>query len=437
MKKTSVILKFAAVFSLFMGIAGCNIFNLSGEARVDETDDKALTYEGYVQFRKGDYEQAATYFEKASNANPANSEAWYGLAKSVLNQQNINVFELVKYARTEGEGGQSGFLTMPEEKANTYLTGIDTVLSLINRWVALDTIGKTDGKISFRDNENTTHSIAPSYAILQFTKVALLIRKESVDFPKIFTYDTETNTLNIDWTQLTEGDVSNTMEALEASAQAILANPQQTMSIIQDYVPATDSLTDEQLLQTSTMVADEIMIVTQNIKENEDRSEVFTKIGNGVDDDGDGCIDEEILDGFDNDGDGEVDEDARPIGVAVRDFTSATPGYVVSLQLTAGYDTLDLNMNGKKADESEWTYSVADAVARNDQGNHILVFAADSEFKWAESDKEKAIEAKEKVRMDTDPSNIKYDLAWRKANIGGCWNNYTEETFMQWFEGRN
>ena len=30
-----------------------------------------------------------------------------------------------------------------------------------------------------------------------------------------------------------------------------------------------------------------------------------------IDDDGDGCIDEEIYDGEDNDGDGEVDEDLR------------------------------------------------------------------------------------------------------------------------------
>jgi AraC-like DNA-binding protein len=28
-------------------------------------------------------------------------------------------------------------------------------------------------------------------------------------------------------------------------------------------------------------------------------------------------------------------------------------------------------------------------------------------------------------------------LAWRKANIGGCWANYDEEMFLKWFEGRD
>ncbi len=38
---------------------------------------------------------------------------------------------------------------------------------------------------------------------------------------------------------------------------------------------------------------------------------VFFQFGDGLDNDGDGCVDEEIVDGFDNDLDGFVDEDAR------------------------------------------------------------------------------------------------------------------------------
>ena len=41
------------------------------------------------------------------------------------------------------------------------------------------------------------------------------------------------------------------------------------------------------------------------------------------------------------------------------------------------------------------------------------------------------------IYNDTDITNIKYDLAWRKANIGGCWVNYSEADFLKWFEGRN
>ena len=41
------------------------------------------------------------------------------------------------------------------------------------------------------------------------------------------------------------------------------------------------------------------------------------------------------------------------------------------------------------------------------------------------------------VKKDIDVNNIKYDLDWRKKNVGGCWVNYDEEMFLKWFEGRD
>ena len=47
------------------------------------------------------------------------------------------------------------------------------------------------------------------------------------------------------------------------------------------------------------------------------------------------------------------------------------------------------------------------------------------------------VKNKELARTDTDINNIRYDLAWRKANIGGCWVTYTDVDFLNWFQGRN
>jgi hypothetical protein len=49
----------------------------------------------------------------------------------------------------------------------------------------------------------------------------------------------------------------------------------------------------------------------------------FYAVSDGKDNDGDGCVDEEVADGYDNDGDGLVDEDVR---VGYRDSTSAFNG---------------------------------------------------------------------------------------------------------------
>ena len=44
---------------------------------------------------------------------------------------------------------------------------------------------------------------------------------------------------------------------------------------------------------------------------------------------------------------------------------------------------------------------------------------------------------KQLIAKDTDYNNLKYTLEDRIQMVGGCWINYTEESFKKWFEGRN
>jgi hypothetical protein len=183
---------------------------------------------------------------------------------------------------------------------------------------------------------------------------------------------------------------------------------------------------------------------------------VFFVFGNGMDDDGDGCVDEEVVDNYDNDGDGEIDEDGRDYRSVVLvkntfvtkdDNTTQvnkdgkaydlTKSQVDHLNTIEKYEVIDIDMNGQMGtnDPKEWEYVIRDPDDRDEQNNHLLKFAVDLKFPGKNlADK---IKNKELIRHDTDINNIKYSLKKRKEMVGGCWVNYSDDDFKKWFEGRN
>ncbi len=141
----------------------------------------------------------------------------------------------------------------------------------------------------------------------------------------------------------------------------------------------------------------------------------FYKLGDGIDNDGDGCVDEEILDGKDNDGDGLIDEDLRLVPLITNENETI---------ITIGKDSLDHDMNGIKEDLEE----------RMLLPNGYLFFAKD--FHHLYNLDESTTWIREAVAADTDSTHIQYPLQARQKLVGRCWNNYTEETFKNWFRNR-
>lgn len=410
-------------------IVGCNIFNPTNSEHISDSDTKALVYEGYLRIQKAEYTQAAVHFSKAIKSDSACSEAWYGLAKAVLNQHKLNVFELLKYSKTENQS--NAFLSMPDSTVAKYSTGIDTVLKILDQFIDRDTTNRTDKHIRFSNFAN-------SYTILQLTSIAILIRDAQATISNMFEYDDKSGQIAVNWTDLQNIDVNDAVEtvnALAASAQALKTDPDNTVPILRNFVPDADSLSDEELKKATLAVADQIIEMSSVVNENTDRTEVFFSVGNGKDDDGDGCVDEEVWDGFDNDGDGEVDEDLRPNSVLV--YKNSYERIITSLQVPKGsiYVTLDIDMNGTPLEADEWSFYYEKYNDRKAKNDHRLTFA--TKINFVPGPGGDMIKNKELARKDTDVNNIKYDLAWRKANIGGCWVNYSEADFLNWFEGRN
>ena len=478
----------SAAIALSMGIAGCNLFHPTDSRDADSNDADALTLEGQKELQNSNYDAARNFFSKAIKADSSHSEAWVGLAKSVLHsQKGINVFELVSYAQTkETEDGKSEsvFNTMPDAKADSISRGIDSVMIYLNKFIARDTTGKTDKKIRFRD-------IADSYTILQLTKAALRIRavqnqmKEKLTLTSVVSADN--SGMKMDLTVLSEmGDsLKPFLNDMAAAAEAIKAAPEAAAEIIKAYLPDSTrkDFDDDDYADVSVGLANTIIQMNdraQNVED--DRNDVFYKFGNSRDDDGDGCVDEEVLDNYDNDGDGEIDEDVRdsrsivlmrkrPQNYAELISTShdatvydLTKAQVDSVKFIEKYHPVDIDMNGvfgpvyegdpesPPNDPYEWHYVYSDPNERDEQKNHLLQFTDKIKFKYTKNglflekdndpvmqdaeEIESLIKNKELIRKDTlyPP---KYSLTDRQKMVGGCWNNYTEERFLQWFNREN
>ena len=456
----------SAAIALSMGVAGCNLFHPTGSNDAESDDAAALTLEGYQEFQKANYDAARDYFNKAIRADSGYSEAWIGLCKSILNtQEGLNVFELVSYAQKtdttaqkNGKKNTNGFLTMPDDKAFVIAKGIDSVMTFLNKFVALDTNGKTDKKVRFSD-------IADSFTILQLTKAALRIRDAKAQLTAVVSADKGGMQINLNTLNDLGDSLKPFLQDMAAAAEAIKASPESAAEIIKAYLPDStrQDIGEEFYADATVGLANTVITLNERAQTiDEDRTGVFFNFGNIIDDDGDGCVDEEVLDNYDNDGDGEIDEDVRDNRVSVlvtnkpktwqelNQLTTDAKTYdltkaqVDSLNIIEKYATVDIDMNGKMGtdDPDEWNFVIRDPDEReadstvNRKENHLLRFAIDLKFLGKNLDEK--IKNKEKIRLDNDVNNIKYDLKKRQEMVGGCWYNYkTEEDLLEWFKWRN
>ena len=301
--------KWSLVIALSVGMAGCNLFHPTESHDAENDDAAALTLDGYHEFQKSNYDSARRLFNRAIAADSGYSEAWVGLAKCVLNsQEGLNAFELVSYAQKADDKQQSnGFLEMQDHEAHLISKGIDSVLIYLNKFIDRDTTGKTDQKVRFRD-------IADSYAILLLTKAALRIRNVQTELTSVLSADSAGMKLNLNTLNDLGDSLKPFLQDMAAASEAIKVAPDASAEIIKAYLPDSTrkDIGDEFYTDATVGLANTVIQLNDRAQTvEEERTEVFFVFGNGMDDDGDGCVDEEVIDNYDNDGDGEIDEDGR------------------------------------------------------------------------------------------------------------------------------
>jgi len=166
----------------------------------------------------------------------------------------------------------------------------------------------------------------------------------------------------------------------------------------------------------------------------------FYKMGTHFDEDGDGCIDEELLDGQDNDGDGFANENAR------LSPTDPNDKYY-------GISPMNNSMfgNNRYRDNTNWEYnkpvyfnqpvkicnapdcSIFTMLPLNEEGwvtviNFTQKAYPDGKKYWTTNN------ADLKLRIVQDKDCSKYKLQDRINLIGGCWPWYSQQQFDEYCE---
>jgi hypothetical protein len=302
--------------------------------------------------------------------------------------------------------------------------------------------------------------IADSYAILLLSKAALRIRNVQTQLTSVLSADSAGMKLNLNTLNDLGDSLKPFLQDMAAASEAIKVAPDASAEIIKAYLPDStrQDIGDEFYTDATVGLANTVIQLNDRAQTvEEERTDVFFVFGNGMDDDGDGCVDEEVVDNYDNDGDGEIDEDGRDYRSVVlvkntfitKDENNTTQvnkdgkvydltkSQVDHLNTIEKYETIDIDMNEKMGtqDPDEWQYVIRDPDERDEQNNHLLKFAVD--LKYPGKNLATKIKNKELIRHDTDINNIKYPLKKRKEMVGGCWVNYSDDDFKKWFEGRN
>ena len=447
MKLKNTLLVYSAV-AIALSFVGCNLFNPTESVDIASDDANALTYEGYIKFRNNEYTEATKYFNMAIAADPSHSEAWFGLAKTKLNQQDLNIFELLKYINV-GQKTTFPLSGMSDEVAFKYQVGIDTVVAYLKQFIYRDTTGQLDGVITY-------NTISNSYMILQMMQTMLSLRKTTASMIACQNpYSTEGCDLGSVLNSM-KGNVGTTLETFHEVFKTCEDNPQSMASVADQYLQGFDWIADDKQSVAVQALCGSLAETTTS-SGNEYQQEmalntVISQLGYSdiMDDDGDGCIDEEIYDGEDNDGDGEIDEDIRDkTNPIVYDTERAAKNALMgqknikSLMIvkSAGpnekYEMVDIDLNGKfgDKDKDEWDFIYSDYDKRVKENDHRFKFAENLVFNPEYLFYNDYLALKQQVAKDKQ--GLQFPLEYRKKFIGGCWVNYTEEDFQNWIAQRN
>lgn len=418
--------------SRFLGIAAstallasCNIFNPTGDGDAPSSTG-SYQQEAYKLYRKAKYDEALKYFDKAIKNDSTNSEAYLGAAKAKLAMNKVNAFTILKHVKEFGE--LVPFMDLSGRELERYDEGISGAMVYIDELRRRDSITVNEGE-SLSDRKLRYESVAAGHSLLRIAAPLVRFRASTAEWGDVLKKD-DKGDLAIALGTVYENAVKDISAAtsFNGSLKDLSNNFTNIVDDVVDNLSKSLNLskfTDDD--EEEKTPAEIVTIVKENTGTLKDQV-LFYAIGDKMDNDGDGCVDEEIQDNRDNDGDGLIDEDVRVTDVTRQGYNEDSTGY--NIVFTVAPDGIDHDMDGIIDGEAELNYAIP-AEERAEKKNYKLLFAAAKDYEVS-SDKAQRI----KVMNDIDPDNIQYDLEWRKKYVGGCWVNYTEEMFKAWFKGR-
>ena len=396
MKKNSHLHFFKVAFLLAScSFVACNLFNPTSSGDVPNNKE-ALVSEAFSAYRDAKYEDALENFDKALKKDSTLSEAYLGAVKAIMGKHNINVFTMIGEVRL-AQKDQIPFMNLSGQELENYQTMIAQSLPYIRELIKRDTLTPPkNNKYLYSDKKITFSQIAAGYSIFEMAESLLKFRKTAVQFNLNISKNSETGKLSIDLEELYNSSLENP-ENLDLVNTSIAELQNDIQNFTQNILPSIEEFTDLSIFtgeSSSESVTKEIEATTSEIQ----AQISFFLINDNMDNDGDGCIDEEIFDKKDNDGDGLVDEDLRLTLLDRLSLDSDSEEYYVITAITP--DGKDHDMDKTVDGEPELTFAVK-AEDRIESKNFLLQFANEKSFSNSDS-----LELKHNVASDTLKASI-------------------------------
>lgn len=278
-------------------VSGCNIFDWTSEK-----NDEAF-YEGMKLFNDGKFSEAKVKFADAIQSDPERSDFRYYHAKAVVFEANLNYFAMAQnLVKIDTATVMNIKLPLYTKEPDLSLDQDAVYKNQIYQasFICHDDLTpiyeeKTHGDIQAQD-------IYFDYAILSLALALLRLRDTNGDG--------QITTDDFYFTIFKSSDGNYTFDLL--GVKNYLSTPENRQAFNQTLLKSVDFLSDGifsllRIFSSDTKFFDQQDL--NNLLENIKTAANRYQIDDDKDNDGDGRVDEEILNGIDDDGDGLVDED--------------------------------------------------------------------------------------------------------------------------------
>lgn len=304
-------------------VVSCNVFNPSGTGEYPDDPDAYVDL-GQRALQGRRFQEAWTDFSQAISLDSSKSLAYQGLAKAEMGRWGFSISQLVEIADSISAPGADKLEVLLRQDSiwfSRIYPPMMRVAAIYSRLRTLDSSGRSDGVFPSRliENELSTIQNNQSYfLVIDFNRDTLIQRSE-LEGVKLM--DLASGGLGVDPDKL-KSKIDPVTGAIDAGTKSSINGILQNVNSINQ-----DSALRSKLLGSSGG-GDE---VTGGIDENAKAffrqlgsSTSFYLVNDSLDNDGDGCVNEEVNgDDIDNDGDSLVDEDSR-IGLAPAEAPHAS-----------------------------------------------------------------------------------------------------------------
>lgn len=432
-------------------LLSCNLFNPSGDGSYPDDPDAEIDL-GQRALRERRYDEAWERFRRALERDSSKSLAYHGLAKAGMGRDGFALSELVILADSVSDA--------PDERRLDVLLGTDRV-KLDRIYRSLVRAAAVYRILSRRDSTGRTDGVFPARLIARELDAILAARihfrlidangdtaisSSEMGLLKLFRLGD--GGLRLDQALLlSSGAVDSTTGAVQDSTVAMLNGVLSNVSLIVQDSQGLDrirsSIDSDSSAATSRLSGNSLEFL-----ERLGTSTSFFLVNDSLDNDGDGCWNEEIHgDSLDNDGDSLRDEDARigfqasraPVDGA-RAMVAPGDGFLNDrvravasgiLRIAGDDDTSSLRWAGPSGvlepyrnlswvrwddpavgNDSIWTRVLAE--------NGLDAGSVGASGRYEEIRTLAIVEVRKKVMARSDPEERK---AFGRKTVGGCWNH--------------